>query len=81
MCADETMSAMPAHSDALTFLPFDDVVADRIDASPDFMSGNARILESRPQTLFDEHIAVANAACLDFHANLPAAWLRDIAFY
>src|SRR5207244_2344055 len=34
-----------------------------------------------PQTFFDKHIAVANAACLDFHANPPAARLRDVAFH
>src|SRR6266516_3756259 len=28
--ADETMSAMPPHADALTFLPFCDAVADRV---------------------------------------------------
>ena len=75
------MSAMPAHADALTFLPFRDVAADRIDASRDFMTRHARILKPGPQTLFDEHIAVANAARLHFHANLAGARLRDIAFH
>ena len=81
LLAHETMSAMPAHANALTFLPFNDVVADRIDASADFMPRHTRILKPGPQTLFDEHIAVANAACLDFHANLPSARLRDVAFH
>jgi hypothetical protein len=55
------MSSMPAHADALTFLPFLHVVADCIDASPDFMTRHTRILKPGPKTLFDEHIAVANA--------------------
>ena len=55
---------MPAHADALTFLPFNDVAADRIDESCDFMTRHARILERAPQTLFDEQVAVANAARL-----------------
>src|SRR5207253_1864056 len=78
-CADETMTAMPAYADALTFLPFRDVAAERIDASRDFMTRHTRILEPGPQTLFDEHIAVANAARLHFHTNLPSAGLRDFA--
>src|SRR5207253_10128615 len=78
--ADETMTAMPAYADVLTFLPFRDVAAERIDASRDFMTRHTRILEPEPQTLFDEHIAVANAARLHFHTNLPSAGLRDFAF-
>ena len=72
---------MPAYADALTFLPFRDVAADRIDASRDFMTRHTRILEPGPQTLFDEHIAVANAARLHFHANLPGARLRNVALH
>src|SRR5712691_8785157 len=75
------MPAMPADADALTFFPLRDVAADRIDASRDFMTRHPRILKPGPETLFDEHIAVANAARLHFHANLPSAWLRDFAFH
>src|SRR5207245_4559966 len=81
LCADETMPAMPAHTDALTFLPFNDVATNRIDPSPDFMTRHTRILKSGPETIFDEHIAVANAARLYFHANFPGARLRDVAFH
>src|SRR5437867_2800416 len=79
--ADEIMSAMPADADALAFFPFRNPVADCIDAPGDLMTGHTRILKSGPQTFFDEHIAVANAACLHFHANLPSARLRDVAFH
>ena len=71
------MSAMPADADALTLLPCGDVAADRIDASGDFMTRHARILKPGPETFFDEHIAVANAARFDFHAHLPGARLRE----
>ena len=64
--ANETMSAVPAHTDALTFLPFDYVLADRIDASSDFMTRHTRILNSRPQTLFDVYVAVANPTRIIF---------------
>jgi hypothetical protein len=72
---------MPAHADALTFLPFRDVVADCFDASSDFMTRHTRILKPGPQPLFDEHIAVANAARVHLHTNLPGARLRDVAFH
>jgi hypothetical protein len=72
---------MPAHTDALIFLPFLHVATDCIDASPDFMTGHTRILKPGPETLFDEHIAVANAARLHLHANLSSARLRDVAFH
>jgi hypothetical protein len=75
------MSAMPAYADALTLFPFRDVAADLIDASRDFMTRHTRITKPGPQTLFDGHIAVANAARLHFHANLPSIRLRDVAFH
>ena len=79
--AHETMSAMPAYADALTFLPFNDVIADCIDAARDFMTRHTRILKPGPKTLLDDKIAVANAARVHFHANLPSARLRDVAFH
>ena len=68
--ADETMSAMPADANALTFLPGGDVVSDRVDLPGDFMTRHAWILQSGPETFFDKHVAVANAARFHFHANL-----------
>ena len=64
------MSAMPAHADALAFFPWRDVVADRIDAPGDFVTRHTRILNSGPETFFDQHVAMANAARLHFHAHL-----------
>src|SRR5205085_9346963 len=79
LCANETVSAMPAHPDALTFFPFDDVAADRIDTSRDFVTRHSRILKTGPLSLFDQHVAVANAARFDFHADLAGARLGDFA--
>ena len=75
------MSSMPAHPDALTFAPTRDVAADRIDAARDLVTRHPRKLKLRPDTFFDEHIGMANAARFDFHANLSGAWLRDLAFH
>jgi hypothetical protein len=72
---------MPAHTYALPFIPCCDVVADGIDASGDFVPRHTRILKSRPYTVFDQHIAVANTAGFNLHAHLSGARLRNIAFY
>jgi hypothetical protein len=72
---------MPAYADALVFFPLRDIAADRIDASRDFMTRHPRILKPGPETLFDDKIAVTNAARLYFHANLPNAGLWDFAFH
>src|SRR4030095_10788211 len=67
--AHETISAMPAYADALTLFPFRDVAAHRIDASRDFMTRHTGILKPAPETLFDDHIAAANAATITFTAS------------
>src|SRR5689334_1488835 len=43
------------------------------------MTRHSRKLNSRPQTFFYEHIAVANTARFDFHTDLTSARLRNIA--
>src|SRR5262245_54594702 len=39
------------------------------------------ILKPWPETFFDKHVAVVNAARLDLHAHLPSVGLRDITLY
>ena len=75
--AHKTMSAMPADTYALTFLPLSNIGSDCIDASRHFMTGHSRILESGPQTFVNENIAVANPARLDSDSNLPGGGLDD----
>src|SRR5438105_2093130 len=75
------MASMPAYADALAFTPDSDIAAHRIDAPRDLMTRYPGILESGPNAVLNEHIAMANAARLHFHANLPGTWLRDIAFH
>jgi hypothetical protein len=73
----KAVSAMPSHSDPLAGLPKRDIAAHGIDAPGNFMSRNARILKSRPESFFDQHVTVANATGFDLDANLPASRLRD----
>lgn len=75
------MSAVPAHADSLAFPPIRDTGAEHIDASADLVTRYTWIPKSGPETVFYEHIAVANAACFHFHADLRGAWLRDAAFH
>jgi len=74
--ADETMAPMPAYANALPWPPGSHVVADGIDVARDFMPWHLWILQPRPETFFDKHVTVANAARLDFHTHLPSARLR-----
>src|SRR5882724_1997993 len=52
--AHETMSAMPADTDALTCDPCCDVATDCIDVSSYFMTWHAWILKPGPETFFHE---------------------------
>jgi hypothetical protein len=67
---------MPAYAHALPWPPGSNVVADGIDVSRDFMTWHTWIRKPRPETFFDKHVAVANAARFYFHAHLPSARLR-----
>src|SRR5436305_1073388 len=75
--AYETVSAMPAHTDALSGFPLRDIGTHLVDASRDFMSGDARILDAGPIALFHEFITVADAAGIDFDADLATLRFRS----
>jgi hypothetical protein len=80
LIADETMFAMPSDSDTLTFRPLCDVAPDRIDPARNFMTWDARVLQSRPYAIFNEDIAMTNPTGFNFHANLSWARLGNVAF-
>ena len=54
------MSAVPANTDTIAFLPIRDAIADRINTAGNFMARDPRILKPRPETLYDEDIAWAH---------------------
>jgi hypothetical protein len=74
------MPAVPADADALAFFQVRDAITQGIDAPRDFVAWDAWVLEPRPQTVFDQDIAMANAARVHFHTNLPGARLGNVAF-
>jgi hypothetical protein len=61
-----TMPAMPTDADSLPGLQEGDVVANRVDDSGNFVSGNPRKLNARPQPVFGKQIAVTDPAGLNF---------------
>ena len=54
--------AMPANTDALALGPCSDTSAELVDDAGNFVTGNARILNSGPEAFFHKQIAVAGAA-------------------
>jgi hypothetical protein len=79
--AMKAMSAVPADANALAGFPFSDAAPDRVDPSRNFVARDAGILKSGPDAVFDQNIAVTNAARLDFHPNLSNTRLQDVAFH
>jgi hypothetical protein len=75
----EAVSAVPAYAHTLPWLPKCHVRANRINASRDFVAGDARVLDAGPVSFFHQHVAVADAAGFDLNANLLGAGLRDRA--
>jgi hypothetical protein len=67
------LSAVPAHSDALPFLPYGNTGPGFVDNTSNFVSGNARVLNAGPTALFREHVTVANATSLNFDAHFSWA--------
>ncbi len=72
---------MPADTDALSGLPVSDAFADGVDASGNFVTGDAGILLPRPNPFLDADITVADATGFHFDAHLRAARLRDAALH
>jgi hypothetical protein len=73
------LAAVPAYADALAFLPGGDAGADFVDDAGNFVTGNAGILDSGPETFDGEGVAVTDAAGLDFDADLSGGGAGDFA--
>src|SRR2546425_9476384 len=73
------LTAMPAHSHALALLPFGYTGAQLVDHPHDFVPRNTGVLNPRPSSFFDEHVAVTDPAGLHFDAHVSRAWLRHLS--
>src|SRR5260370_29292981 len=73
------LTAMPAHSHALALLPFGYTRAQLVDHPHDFVARNTWVLNPRPSSFFDEHVAVTDATGPHFDAHVSRAWLRPLS--
>ena len=73
-------SAVPADAHSLSGFPARDVGTNRIDHADHFVSGNARILDARKETVLRHRIAVADATSLDLDSHKAGAGLGNVAF-
>jgi hypothetical protein len=74
------MTAVPADADALSDCPLGNTGAHFIDDARDFVSWNAGILNSGPQAVFREHIAVADTTGLHLDADLSCIGGGNLTF-
>ena len=76
--AGVAMPGVPADADAQAGGPArGDARADGVDDADDFVAGDAGVFDAGHEALFDEGVAVADAAGLDFDADLVGAGRGD----
>src|SRR5690348_4852180 len=77
--ADKIVSAMPAGSHSIAFLPFRYSLAHFVDDAGNFMPRNARVRDSRPEAVLQEVVAETNAAGMYFDPHLADTRSRNVA--
>ena len=73
------MPAMPADPDAIADVPAEDIGADGVHDACDLMAGHTRVLDSGPEPILRQRVAVADPAGLDPHAHETGAGHRNLA--
>lgn len=71
------MSTVPSDAHTLPSFPLSHVRTDGVDAPGNLVAGNTRIFDARPESIFDQLIAVADTAGFDLDPDLAAAGLRN----
>src|SRR5215475_4982926 len=79
--ASSVLAAVPADADPLAFLPVPHTWSDLIDHADDFVSGDARIRHPGKQTIFRDHIAMADSTRLNANPHMSRSWLRNLTFH
>jgi hypothetical protein len=69
------MPAIPAHANALSDTPTDNVWTECIDDAGNLVSGDARIGDAGEQAFDSEAVTMTHAACFNVNANLAACGL------
>jgi hypothetical protein len=76
----KAVAAVPAHTDSLPNGPSAYSAAKRVDSAGNLVPGNARILQSGPETILHQHVTVANPASFHFDPNLSFSRLWHVSF-
>src|SRR5262249_38934601 len=79
--ASSVLAAVPADADPFAFLPILYTRSDFIDHADYFVSGNARIRHPGKQTVFRDHIAMADSTRLNANPHMSRSWLRNLTFH
>src|SRR5262245_18647308 len=79
--ASSVLAAVPADADPLAFLPVPHTRSDLIDHADDFVSGDARIRHPGKQTIFRDHIAMADSTRLNANPHMSRSGLRNFTFH
>ena len=69
--AYEIMATMPAYANAIAFFLGADSHSKSINAAGNFMTRHTRILQTRPERFFYQHIAVADPQASTFTRTFP----------
>jgi hypothetical protein len=75
------VTAMPANPDTLPFLPPRNTGTDFIDYAGHFMSGDAGVLNPRPDALFRKRITMANPTGFHLDPDVSWTWRRNRALH
>src|SRR5438093_9323278 len=74
------VAAVPANPDALASLPWLHAFAHSVNNSNHLVSRHTWILNTRPESFFDQRIAVTNSARIDLDPHPPRLRLGNISF-
>src|SRR5215470_3747437 len=79
--ARPVLAAVPADADPFAFLPVAHTRPDLIDHADYFVSGNTWIRHTGKQTIFRDHIAMADSTRLNTNPHMSRSGLRNFTFH
>ena len=80
MIAITTVAAVPTDADTLAFFPRLHSFADSVDNSDHLVSRHTRILNTGPEAVFNQRVAMTNTARINFDPHPFRLRLGNISF-
>ena len=71
---------MPSYADALSGLPVGNSGSNGVDAAGNFMAWHPRIFDTRPNSFFDQYVAVTDSASFHLNAHLRTTGIGNTSF-